>query len=358
MSILGDKMQQTAGDNSQQIQGQTIIVQQGMNPDQVRALCLDIVQKELALYKQQANEEAMRRFNHLMDKFLNLLSKIEEDKRQRLQEPAIQNALNETFKEYVKSGEEELGDDLIDLMIERLEVEEHTTKQSILDEVRQILPKLSASTVSLITLLAFSNLIIPRQTDSFTEMLHRLSPLIKHLQDIHPIDVAYLEQVRCGQSLSFVGFGHNLEQRLLSNYNLLFYHPISIDQFNAFMTKYGYNAADKFYLSLTLQSLMVTEGEQKHFKYNSYREQQIVGSKSKEILEALNKLKENMVPFGESEVRQFFINVDPNWSIVFDKFNKEDIKNFALSPVGSYIGTRKLSKIFNQDIPLSVFYKE
>lgn len=50
--------------------------------------------------------------------------------------------------------------------------------------------------------------------------------------------------------------------------------------------------------------------------------------------------------------------INPNWVMFFNKFNKDDIKNFTLSPVGSYIGTRKLSKILGQDIPLSVFYKE
>lgn len=60
----------------------------------------------------------------------------------------------------------------------------------------------------------------------------------------------------------------------------------------------------------------------------------------------------------EKETRQFFLNINPNWAMAFDKFNRGDVKNFALSPVGSYIGTRKLSKIFCEVIPLSVFYKE
>ena len=275
-----------------------------------------------------------------------------------MQEPAIQNALNETFKEYVKSGKEELGEDLIDLMIERVEVEEHTTNQSIIDEVRQILPKLSSSTVSLISLLTFSQLIIPRATDIFIDMLHKLSPLVENIRDIHNIDVAYLEQIRCGQSLSFVGFGKKFEQRMLSNYNLLFYYPISIDQFNAIMAKYGYDLEDKLYVSLALNSLMDTIGRQMQFKFNSYREDIIVGEKKYEITKPLGFLLKEMRAFDEKEIRQFFLNINPNWAVVFDKFNRDDIKNFTLSPVGSYIGIRKLSKIFSQDIPLSVFYKE
>lgn len=345
-------------DNSQNSQAGQIHIHQGMNYDEVRTLCLDLVQKELALYKQQAIDESMRRFNQLMDKFLDKFSRIEENKRQRLQEPAIQNALNETFKEYVKSGHEEMGDDLIDLMIERVEVEEHTTKQSIIDEVRQILPKLSSSTISLVSLLAFSQLILPRQTDVFMDMLYKLSPLAENVQDIHGIDVAYLEQIGCGQSLSFVGFGKNFEQRMLSNYNLLFYNPISIDQFNEIMAKYGYNQSDKLYISLALISLMDTKGNQMRFKFNSYREDLIVGEKKFEITKAVDNLLKEMKAFDENGVRQFFLNIDTNWTVVFNNFNKEDIKNFTLSPVGSYIGTRKLSRILGQDIPLSVFYKE
>lgn len=346
------------GDNTQKNQTGQIHIHQGMNYDEVRTLCLDLVQRELALYKQQAIDESMRRFNQLMEKFLGQFSRIEESKRQRLQEPAIQNALNETFKEYVKSGKEELGEDLIDLMIERVEVEEHTTNQSIIDEVRQILPKLSSSTVSLISLLTFSQLIIPRATDIFIDMLHKLSPLVENIRDIHNIDVAYLEQIRCGQSLSFVGFGKNFEQRMLSNYNLLFYYPISIDQFNSIMAKYGYNLEDKLYISLALNSLMDTKGKRMQFKFNSYREEFLVGEKKYKITEPLGNLLKEMSALDEIEIRQFFLNINPNWAMVFDKFNRDDIKNFTLSPVGSYIGTRKLSKIFSQDIPLSVFYKE
>lgn len=345
-------------DNSPNTQSGQIHIHQGMNFDEVRALCLDLVQKELALYKQQAMVESMRRFNELMDKFLDQFSRINDNKRQRLQEPAIQNALNETFKEYVKSGKEELGDDLIDLMIERVEVEEHTTSQSIIDEVRQILPKLSSSTVSLISLLTFSQLILTRKTDVFMDMLHKLSPMIKHLQDIHSIDVAYLEQIGCGQSLSFVGFGKNFEQRMLSCYNLLFYHPISIDKFYEIMAKYGYNQGDKLFVSLVLNSLMDVKENQLHFKFNSYREDLLVGKKKLEISQALSNLLKEMRAFDEIEVRQFFLNINPNWIVVLDKFKNEDIKNFTLSPVGSYIGTRKLSKIFSENIPLSVFYKE
>lgn len=345
-------------DNSQNSQAGQIHIHQGMNYDEVRTLCLDLVQKELALYKQQAIEESMRRFNQLMEKFLDKFLKIEDNKRQRLQEPAIQNALNETFKEYVKSGQEELGDDLIDLMIERVEVEEHTTNQSIIDEVRQILPKLSSSTVSIISLLTFSHLIIPRAKDIFIDMLYKLSPLVEKIGDIHNIDVAYLEQIRCGQSLSFLGFGKNFEQRMLSNYNLLFYYPISIDQFNAIMAKYGYNQGDNLYISLALTSLMDTIGKQMQFKFNSYREEFVGGENKFKITEPISNLLKEMRVYDEKEVRQFFLNINSNWTVVFNKFNKEDIKNFTLSPVGSYIGTRKLSKIFGQDIPLSVFYKE
>lgn len=347
-----------SSDNSPQIQAGQIHIHQGMNYEEVRTLCLDLVRQELALYEQQANKEAMCRFNLLLDKFLDLFSRIDQAKRQRLQEPAIQNAINETFKEYIKSGQEELGDELIDLMIERIEVEEHTTRQYIIDEVRLILPKLSLPAVSLLSLLSFSHLIIPRQTDIFKDMLYKLSPLLESIREIHNIDVAYLEQVRCGQSLSFVGFGNNFEQRMLSNYNLLFYHPISIDLFNTKMSQYGYGHGDKQDILIGIMALMVANDNQLRFKFNTYREGLIISEKKIELTEPLNNLKSSMRAFDESEVRQFFMNINPKWEIVFNKFNKDDIKNFTLSPVGSYIGTRKLSKIFGQNIPHSVFYKE
>lgn len=341
-------------DNSQ---GQ-IHIHQGMNSDEVRALCLDLVQKELALYKQQASDESMRRFNLLMEKFLDLLAEMNELKRQKLQEPAIQFAINETFKEYIKSGNEELGDDLMDLMIERMEVDEHTTKQLLIDEARQILPKLSVSTISLICIITFSQLIIPRDNVVFIEMLHKLSPILSRLEGLSGFDVAYLEQVRCGQSLSIFDSGKNFEQRMLSSYNLLFLHPISIDQFNSFVKKHGYNQGEVSDVIMFIHALMDTRGQQMCFNKNSFRNEQIIGNNKDEIIQALTFLTKEMTPFNEDEVKQFFLNIDKNWHVVSNIFNRGDIKNFVLSPVGSYIGLRRLSKMFRDNIPLSVFYQD
>lgn len=344
--------------NTQQIQAGQIHIHQGINSDEVRALCLDLVQKEIALYKQQAAEESQRRFESLMDKFLDLLSKIDESKRQKLQEPAIQFAVNETFKEYIKSGEEELGDGLLDLMIERMEVDEHTTKQSLIDEARQILPKLSANTISLISIITFSELLIPRSNYDFVELLHNLSPLISRLRSVNSIDVAYLEQVGCGQSFSFFNTGKTFEQRMLSIYNLLFLHPYTIEQYNTFMTQHGYNQGEMSFVARTIMSLMEIKGQKMQFKINAYREELFLEEKRQEMIDAMTLLFKDMTQFSEDEVKQFFVEIDANWVVVSELFKRGDVKNFILSPVGLYIGSRKLSKLFGKDIPLSIFYKD
>lgn len=344
--------------NTQQIQAGQIHIHQGINSDEVRALCLDLVQKEIALYKQQAAEESHRRFESLMDKFLDLLSKIDESKRQKLQEPAIQFAVNETFKEYIKSGEEELGDGLLDLMIERMEVDEHTTKQSLIDEARQILPKLSANTISLISIITFSELLIPRSNYDFVELLHNLSPLISRLRSVNSIDVAYLEQVGCGQSFSFFNTGKTFEQRMQSIYNLLFLHPYTIEQYNTFMTQHGYNQGEMSFVARTIMSLMEIKGQKMQFKINAYREELFLEEKRHEMIDAMTLLIKDMTQFSEDEVKQFFVEIDVNWVVVSELFKRGDVKNFVLSPVGLYIGSRKLSKLFGKDIPLSIFYKD
>lgn len=356
MSILGDKMQQTAGDNSQQIQGQNVYV--GMTYEQIKDLCLTLIQSELAIYKQKANEEAIRRFNAIMEKLLDALSRIDDCARSRFQEPAIQFAVNETFKEYIRSGSEELGDGLIDLMIERIQTEEHSTKQSLVDEARQILPKLSVSTLSLITILTFSRLIIPREKNVFVEMLRKLSPVIGNLNGIGSIDIAYLEQIGCGQSIAFFSGGNDFETTMKNNYDMLFRQPISIDKFNAFMASHGFNRGDDHTMIMAILPLMDTIGRQMAFKQTTIRQEQVVGVMKDKIFNALELLKQEMQPSNDSEVRQFFCNIDHNWSTVSEIFKRDDLKKFILSPVGLYIGSRKLSRIFGEDIPMTVFYHD
>lgn len=85
MSILGDKMRQTAGNNSLQVQDQNVNI--GMSYADVKDLCTTLIRSELATYEQKASIVANERFDSIMNKLLDALAHIDEKYRERFQEP-------------------------------------------------------------------------------------------------------------------------------------------------------------------------------------------------------------------------------------------------------------------------------
>jgi hypothetical protein len=84
---------QKAGDNSTNIQAQTIIVQQGPSVDEVRQIALDVFKANFLELSNVAADIALRRVEEITDKFLGKLQQENADGLQQAQNPDFQYAL-------------------------------------------------------------------------------------------------------------------------------------------------------------------------------------------------------------------------------------------------------------------------
>ena len=331
----------------------------GITAETAMEICKYVVKAELAVYTQDARVEAEKRLSDISKKTIDRITSLKEDLLYRFKEPAIQMALNETFKNHIASGNEELGENLIDLLIERLRVQERTTEQSIIDEARNIIPKLSSNTVSLLAIMVFSNLIFPYNKKQYDDLLLKLAPLAERLKNISSLDIAHLKQVGCGYGISAFHVVEPLEKYLLSNYDLFFRYNISLNELNDIFQKYPQLMTNSLHTDLPyIMGLFSTEGEYVSFNIGSTKTvTEAFNQTNKEQLTPLFKdLKNKAIPFTEDEVRYYHIKKDARWQFAFDFFKKEQMKTLQLNPVGMYIGTRQLTKICETPIPMSLFY--
>ena len=103
MSMLTNNKQEVADvQNSvvNQAQGD-IIIHNGITAETAMEICKCVVRSELAIYTQQANETAHKRLDEISEKTIDRISSLKQDLLQRFNEPAIQIALNETFKSHI-----------------------------------------------------------------------------------------------------------------------------------------------------------------------------------------------------------------------------------------------------------------
>lgn len=328
----------------------------GITAETAIEICKYVVKGELAVYTQDARVEAEKRLLDISKKTIDRITSLKEDLLYRFKEPAIQMALNETFKNYIASGNEELGENLIDLLIERLRVQERTTEQSIIDEARNIIPKLSSNTVSLLAIMVFSKLIFPYNKEQYDDLLLKLAPLVEKFKNINSLDIAHLKQVGCGYGVSALHVAESLEKDLLSIYDLFFRYNISLDELNDIFRKYSRQTTNSDLLYIL--GLFSTEGQYVSFNVGSTKTvtEAFNQANKDQLIPLFEDLKNRAIPFTEDEVRCYHIQKDARWQFAFEVFKNEQVTTFQLNPVGVYIGIRQLTKICETPIPMSLFY--
>lgn len=147
------------------------------------------------------------------------------DKINRFEEPSIQYITRQATLGYIKSGEKRLGDDLVDLLIERVRSEEHTTTQNIIDQAVNLLPSLSKNVLALLSLIAFRNVTYSGPRIKYEELLRSVNPLLEDCNGIGSLEVEYLKQVGCVSGVPSITFHSNYEEELVKSENLFLATP-------------------------------------------------------------------------------------------------------------------------------------
>lgn len=356
---FGNEQKIESVDHSTIVQAKGDINFNGITAETAMEICKYVVKGELAVYTRDAKVEAEKRLSDISEKTIGQITSLKEDLLHRFKEPAIQIALNETFKNYITSGDEELGENLIDLLIERLNVQERSTEQSIIDEARNIIPKLSSNTVSLLAIMVFSKLIFPYNRKQYDELLLKLAPLTEKLKDISSLDIAHLKQVGCGYGISAFHVTESLEKHLMPDYDLFFRHSISFNELNEVLQKYPQLMPVPQPDNLAyIMSMFAIEGQNLSFNVTNTRTvtEALHQASKTQLIPLFEDLKNKAIPFTEDEVRNYHIQKDARWQYAFDVFKNNQITTFLLNPVGVYIGIRQLAKICKMAIPMSLFY--
>lgn len=86
---MSDKQSQKAGDNSQQIQAQTVYISNGISEERVREICSEVAVKAIADNTLEAGDAAMKRIERFVDLLLPRIQRVEKDF-ESFSEPAFQ----------------------------------------------------------------------------------------------------------------------------------------------------------------------------------------------------------------------------------------------------------------------------
>lgn len=203
-----------------QINGDYIAMDEGKMTD----LCLKLVNDKLQQLRDDAHEMFMAQVasfsNELFQRIAKLEGKVET--LERFANPAIQFALTESLMGYSQRCSDEHKTLLIDSLLERLQVDDVSTKAILLDKIRKGIPTLTQSQVDMLAFLVFKRLTFEcKDITELKAVFKNIDILLGSILKMTSLDFYYLQHTDFVHKFSFASGAGFIEKDLLEQYKYL-----------------------------------------------------------------------------------------------------------------------------------------
>ena len=329
--------------NLQQANGN--IYNLGFSYSDVKEICRDVIRQEFQI----VTKDAVDKLNKLIEEFQNrLIERIAEINNQeaigKFKEPRYQFVLHDAIKEYAQTDNEETKEDLVDILIDRLQVDENSTERFVVEDAIKIIPKLSFA------LTRFLGSILMRRMEErnlpfiFRNNLNEQAKIYEHLDEISNLDIAYLFQLNCCEQMR--GFRHmvTIEEEMKQRYDLFFREPTSAEDYNKYVVSHPIMATGINGISFVCTDGANTDKCRMTSLSTLHLKDSLQNAGRMDIWPELEAYINTLRPYSDEEIKNLLIEINPNWGKIIDLFHQENIQNLQLTPVGTYIANRVIQK--------------
>jgi hypothetical protein len=147
---MADRLKQESGDDSVNLQvaGNCTI---GISFEDARQIALGVFKANFYDLSEKAAKIALQRAEEMTDEFLNKFHVQMPNQEHKLQEPSIQYSMFKALRNYAKTGDTDLKEQLLELLLQRIDSDERSLKQIVLDRAIEILPYATSEQIKLLT---------------------------------------------------------------------------------------------------------------------------------------------------------------------------------------------------------------
>jgi hypothetical protein len=340
---------QKAGDNSTNVQAGTIIVNQGLSVLDVKALALDVFRDNFIELKGAAQDVARQRAEEITEIFLARLMKENASGLRQAESPDFQYAVYTVQQEYARCGDSELGDLLVDLLVDRTKEGSRSVLQIVLNESLAVAPKLTADQMAALSVIFLFKYTINHSVVDLPTLGNYLDryilPLQSHLTDKHST-FQHLEYCGCGtvgmMSVVFAdvfrqtyggSFSKGFDVKRLSE--MEFSAPVPDDLVTDCLTD-----PSKRQLSAINEKVLRSGCEQ-------------LGVSDDDTQRLVQLFNESLMDHAETKAT--LIQLRPYMQRVFDVWQTTSMNQFTLTSVGIAIGHANIKKSTGEFTNLSIW---
>lgn len=343
-----NKQNQRGGDNSTNVQAETVKVSQGLSYSDARQVAVDVFQANFQVMANEALEVANERRDRITDKILNKMLEENPDGFEVARDVDFQHSLFVVQKEFAKTGDEDLGDLLVDLLADRSKETVRNLKQIVLNESLSIAPKLTKDQLSALALI-FVLRYTKQQIANAKDFGEYLDSFVKPFMEALPASQAgyqHLQFTGCG-SINTGQFG--LAKNLKNCYRGLFSKGVTIDEINA--EKWPISSDDPLFIPcLNNPEKLQLSALNEEVLDTKIHDQNIDAEFHPAILNIFNR---NLMTNDEIEAR--CAEIRPYMSELFETWSSTEMRRFSLTSVGIAIAHANVKRLNGEFADLSIW---
>lgn len=342
--MLEKRKKQISGDNSINIQAEN--VNMGLSYLEARQIAMDVFESNFYKLSERAAYEAKERAEQLVDKYLNRLEEEAPASLIETQNPDMQYAVFTAQREFARSGDNELGDLLVRLLVDRSKEDKRSLIQIALNESLAVAPKLLPDQLDVLSLVFLLKYTQNHGIDSLENLgLYIDKYILPFIGNLNSKRSTYqhLEFASCGN----IAITQNkIENIYLATYTGLFFKGYSKERFEPITEK--------------MQDLIIPCLQNKEmYQIASINEEMLdkLLQERKISVEDSNRLKSlyNEGKMSDVEVKECLLNLRPDLNSLFDVWENSHMKSLTLTSVGIAIAHANIQRKIGEQFNLSIW---
>lgn len=306
---------------------------------------------ELNYYKLTGAAQAVakRRGEEINEKFIEKLQNENPAGLQQYADPDFQDALFTVQKEYAKAGDKDLGDILVDLLVDRSKQANRNILQIVLNESLHTVPKLTHDQLTVLSLVFLLRYV--KSNSGNHQLLHDF--LSKYIQSLANNIVV---SKSCFQHLVFTGCGAismgqiTLEDVFQRTYTGLFKKGCDSTRIDEITISLK-DKIDYFFIQcLNDPAKYQVNALDMEILESKFAVHQVSTENQQKIVALFNEGTMSSV-----EIKAKIVEFSPFMKPIFDAWSASEMKNFELSSVGMAIGHANIKRLAGEFANLSIW---
>ncbi|MBU6230915.1 MAG: hypothetical protein KGQ93_14695 [Cyanobacteria bacterium REEB459] len=347
--MLNKDQEQNVAEGSTAIQAGGNVTITGLTYADVRNVALDVFKANFYELAGVAKEIAKARAEEITEAFLSKLQQENPDGFKKSDDPDFQYALFTVQKEYARNGDKELGDLLVDLLVDRSKQEQRDILQIVLNESLITVPKLTESQLAVLAVI-----FLFRCTQNFDVGNHQM--FAEYLDKyVAPFASKLVKNIASYQHLEFSGSGAiglgemSLESILGMTYQGQFLKGFEEREIIDRSISIGLD--HRFFIPcLNDPSKLQVRANSKELLDQALEKYAILAEDRAQIHALFDLEKMN-----DSEIKNKCIEIRPYMSTLFETWSESAMKNFTLTSVGIAIGHANIKRLVGEFPNLSIW---